>query len=141
MNEILLPHLYETCTEIFAFMCCPFIVPLMIGVSNKAHSDACDCLSNEFQVTLLYTNSCKDTSLIKSKCDDALVIMLAAGCCQCNGSVTVPSNYLYVCVCRLLQDHHSVQSRSDRCAVCRLLHSPLPAHWRESSPYRRYRKT
>lgn len=34
-------------------MCCPFIVPLMIGVSNKAYSDTCGCLLNEFQVTLL----------------------------------------------------------------------------------------
>lgn len=34
-------------------MCCPFIVSLMIGVSNKAYSDTCGCLLNEFQVTLL----------------------------------------------------------------------------------------
>lgn len=34
-------------------MCCPFIVCVMIGVSNKAYSDTCDCLLNEFQVTLL----------------------------------------------------------------------------------------
>lgn len=45
---------------------------------------------------------------------------------------------MLVCVCRLLQDHHSVQSRSDCSAVCRLFHSPLPAYRRESSPYRRY---
>lgn len=38
---------------------------------------------------------------------------------------------------RLLQDHHSVQSRSDRSAVCRLFHSPLPAYRRKSSPHRR----
>lgn len=28
----------------FAFMCCPFIVPLVIGVSNKAYNDTCGCL-------------------------------------------------------------------------------------------------
>lgn len=45
---------------------------------------------------------------------------------------------LYGCqMSRLLQDHHGVQSRSDCSAVCRLLHSALPAYRRESSPYRR----
>lgn len=52
--------------------------------------------------------------------------------------MAVPHTDMYVCVCRLLQDHHSLQSRADCCAVCRLFHSPLPAHRRESSPYRRY---
>lgn len=41
-------------------------------------------------------------------------------------------------VCRLLQNHHGVQSRSDCSVVCRLFHRPLPAHRRKSSPYRRY---
>lgn len=38
---------------------------------------------------------------------------------------------------RLLQDHHSVQPRSDCGAVCRLFHGPLPAHGGESSTDRR----
>lgn len=47
-------HIYiSLILKLFAFMCCPFIVSLMIGVSNKAYSDTCGCLLNEFQVTLL----------------------------------------------------------------------------------------
>lgn len=45
---------------------------------------------------------------------------------------------LFVCVCRLLQDHHSVQSRSNGRVVCWLFHSPLPAYRREGSSHRRY---
>lgn len=35
-------------------MCCPFILCVIFGVSNKAYSETCDCLLNEFQVTLLH---------------------------------------------------------------------------------------
>jgi len=38
---------------------------------------------------------------------------------------------------RMLQDHHSVQPRSDGSAVCGLLHGALPAYGRESSSDRR----
>ncbi|TNN02623.1 hypothetical protein fugu_010110 [Takifugu bimaculatus] len=38
---------------------------------------------------------------------------------------------------RLLQNHHSVQSRSNRRVVCRLLHGPLSAYGRESSAHGR----
>lgn len=43
--------------------------------------------------------------------------------------------------CRLLQDHHGVQSRSDCSAVCRLLHSSVSADGRKGSPDRRYEMT
>ena len=33
---------------------------------------------------------------------------------------------------KLFQDHHGFQPRPDRCCLRRLLHRPLPAHWRQS---------
>lgn len=39
--------------QILAFMCCPFILCVMTGVSNKAYSDSCDCLLNEFHFSPL----------------------------------------------------------------------------------------
>lgn len=114
-------------------MCCPFIVCVMIGVSNKAYSDTCDCLLNEFQVTLL-------NKQLQEHISNLEYMQWLLCCSQCNSFMAAPLNdrYACVCVCRLLQDHHSVQSRSDCSAVCRLFHSPLPAYRRESAPYRRY---
>lgn len=37
---------------------------------------------------------------------------------------------------RLLQDHNSVQPRSDSSAVCWLFNSPVSAHWRQSTSHR-----
>lgn len=37
---------------------------------------------------------------------------------------------------RLLQDHNSVQPRSDSRAVCWLFNSPVSAHWRQSTSHR-----
>lgn len=45
--------MYAPLTQLFAFMCCSVIVAIMIRVSNKAYSDTCGCLLEEFQLTLL----------------------------------------------------------------------------------------
>lgn len=37
---------------------------------------------------------------------------------------------------RMLQDHDSVQPRSDSRAVCGLFNSPVSAHWRQSTSHR-----
>lgn len=37
---------------------------------------------------------------------------------------------------RMLQDHDSVQPRSDSCALCWLFNSPVSAHWRQSTSHR-----
>lgn len=60
--KVLLPHRQKHFIQIFAFMCCLFIVCIMIGVSNKAYSDTCDCLLNEFQVTPLHKQLQEHTS-------------------------------------------------------------------------------
>ena len=39
------------------------------------------------------------------------------------------------CHYRLLQDHHRVQSCTDRCAVCQLQHCVGAAHWREGKTH------
>lgn len=44
-------------------------------------------------------------------------------------------NYFFF-LFRMLQDHDSVQPRSDSCAVCWLFNSPVSAHWRQSTSHR-----
>lgn len=116
-------------TQLYAFMCCSIIVDIMIRVSSKAYSNTCDCLLNEFLLTPLSSQLHEQTVPAgKITCDihcyGAVKPFMACVCC--------------LCVCRLLQDHHSVQSRSNRRVVCWLFHGPLSAYRRESSSYRRY---
>lgn len=120
-------------------MCCPFIVTLVIGVSNKAYTDSCGCLWNEPDVTPSHKQ-------LQGQNHES--IWSCSGCKVCGSCLflqrfpCVPSTDLCVCaLCRLLQDHNGVQSRSDCSAVCRLFHGPLPAHRRESSSDRRYTTT
>lgn len=125
---VLFHYLYYA-LQILAFMCCPFILCVMTGVSNKAYSDPCDCLLNEMNFSPL----CKQ---LQEHSLNEEYIHLGTW------NYDVPSRQnndtnICVCICRLLQDHHSVQSCSDCRAVCRLFHSPLPAHRREGSAYRR----
>lgn len=133
--KVLLPHRQKHFIQIFAFMCCLFIVCIMIGVSNKAYSDTCDCLLNEFQVTPLHKQLQEHTSNWE-------YIRLSSGYVVAVSVTASWRSHLSICVCvcvyRLLQDHHSVQPCSDCSAVCWLFHSPLPAYRRKSSPYRRY---
>lgn len=130
--KVLLPHWLKRFIPIFAFMCCPFVVCVMTGVSNKAYSDTCDCLLNEFQITPLHKQ-------LQEHSSNWEYIRLYSDYVVISVSVSWQSHLsIRVCVCRLLQDHHRVQSCSDRSTVCWLFHSPLPANRRKSSPYRRY---
>ena len=52
-----------------------------------------------------------------------------------------PQLFLYGCqVPRLLQDHHCLQPRPDRCPLRRMLDSTLPAYRRKGQAHRRYVK-
>ena len=50
------------------------------------------------------------------------------------GNVLIFSFFFFLF--RMLQDHDSVQPRSDSCAVCWLFNSPVSAHWRQSTSHR-----
>lgn len=110
-------------------MCCSVIVDILIRVSSKAYSNTCGCLFKEFQLTPLSSQLHEQTvPVVKITCDIVLVTLnLSLLLCVC-----------CLWVCRLLQDHHSVQSCSNGRIVCWLFHSPLSAYGRESSPHRRY---
>lgn len=56
-------------------MCCSVIVDIMIRVSSKAHSNACGCLFNEFQLTPLSSQLQEQTvPVVKITCDIVLVM-------------------------------------------------------------------
>lgn len=87
-------------------MCCPFIVCIVIGVSNKAYSDTCDCLLNEFQVTPLHKQLQEHTSNWE-------YVRLSSGYVVAVSVAVSWRSHLSICVCVCLQ----AATRSPQCSA------------------------